>query len=235
MGANNVPVVGSKNFLDEKLGQLTLSQDRCWITMAGVNARAGTVPGYPASSRGPAFSFVAIANINSLYWQANDGTVDALKSNLTSETAFSASIPRAVALGRSAADDFSTVLGGSNPFIDVLFYATGVTAAPSFHGLIWSSNFNNPSPVVQPTKFPFILDPTNFVGTTVRNLCLRPCLVCLYYTYSSYSPNASFSPPSSLSPGHVLCNRQQLPVCAFFLSTPIDCFGSFSGCYSLLG
>jgi len=166
MGASNVPVAGSKNFLDEKLGQLTLSQDRCWITMAGVNARAGTVPGYPSTSKGPAFSFVAIPNINSLYWQANDGTVDALKSSLTSETAFSASIPRAVALGRSAADDFSTVIGGSNPFIDVLYYATGVTAAPSFHGLIWSSNFNNPSPAVQPTKFPFVLDPSNFVGTT---------------------------------------------------------------------
>ena len=167
------PATGSVRALHERLGQLTLSQDRCWVTIAGINAPAGTdlvsnVNG--GSISGGYFSFAAISSTHATYWQANDkprATLELRAANVTDEATVAASIPRAAALGRSAADDLSPsiAIGGSNPFIDTLFYITGETGAPSLYSLIWSSSFGSVA-ANQPMKYPVKLDATSRAGTT---------------------------------------------------------------------
>jgi len=142
--------------IDEKLGQLTLSQDRCYVTLAGLNVPASSVV-----TSGNFFSFAAItqdsSRLNKLYWQANDnvpsttivgagGKSTTFTSKLQvpagSVAAQHASIPRAVALGQSASDDLTTSNGGSSPWAYTLYYVTGETGAPSLYSMLFSSNFN---------------------------------------------------------------------------------------------
>jgi len=50
VGNQSSKIIDSQFFLQEKLGQLTLSQDRCYVTIAGLNQKAGAdMP----KSRGP--------------------------------------------------------------------------------------------------------------------------------------------------------------------------------------
>ena len=181
-----IPYYAGTAALDEKLGQLTLSQDRCYVSVAGLNKKAFRGADSLVTPN-TFFSFALFTMDSSLtpkiYWQVNDNIAEWTVSTMDSKTvpfnsklmiptsattaaARHATIPRAVVHGRTSWNDQAvTSSDESKPWVGTLYYITGETAKPSLYSLIFSTTYNDGFTQLGNMAHPMAMDARGTVGT----------------------------------------------------------------------